>query len=108
MAPHARRKRPSTYLRVAWLGPRFLTLGLCEPRGSVCLGLGGCFLRASRFFFFRSALSLTDFVFTCRLLVHLCSRFAPLIPEPLGPASLDPAASSAASSFCGPSHPTIS
>src|ERR1041385_1358392 len=70
----------ATYLRAAWPGPLFFTLGLCEARGSVCLGLGGCFLRASRFFFFRSALSLTDFVFTCRLLVHLCSTFAPLIP----------------------------
>src|SRR5579884_1637118 len=38
-------------------GPFFLTLGLWEPRGSVLLGLGGRFFRASRFNFFRSALS---------------------------------------------------
>jgi hypothetical protein len=38
-------------------------LGLREPRGSVRFGLGACFLRAARFSFFRSALSLTFFVF---------------------------------------------
>jgi hypothetical protein len=42
------------------------TLGLREPRGSVCLGLGGRFLRASRFSRLRSALSLMFFVFTIR------------------------------------------
>src|SRR5690348_1228220 len=34
-----------------------------EPRGSVCLGLGACFLRAARLSFFRSARSLIFFVF---------------------------------------------
>jgi hypothetical protein len=40
-----------------------LTLGLREPRGSVRLGLGGRLLRAARFSFFRSALSLMFLVF---------------------------------------------
>ena len=44
-------------------GPFLLTLGLPEPRGSVRFGLGGCFLRAARFNFLRSSLSLTFFVF---------------------------------------------
>ncbi len=44
-------------------GPFFLTFGLREPRGSVRLGLGGRFFRASRFSFFRSARSLMLFVF---------------------------------------------
>lgn len=57
-----------SYRRPAVPGPLFLTFGLCEPRGSVCLGLAGCFLRAARFSFFRSALSFTDFVFNCCLL----------------------------------------
>src|SRR5881296_3041537 len=41
----------------------FLTLGLREPRGSVRLGLGGRFFRASRFNFLRSALSSIFLVF---------------------------------------------
>jgi hypothetical protein len=44
-------------------GPRFLILGLREPRGSVRFGLGGRFLRAARLSFFRSALSLMFLVF---------------------------------------------
>jgi len=47
-----------SYRRGGAPGPRFLTFGLREPRGSVRFGLGGCFLRAARFNFLRSALSL--------------------------------------------------
>ena len=47
-----------SYRRGGALGPLFLILGLREPRGSVRFGLGGRFLRAARFSFFRSALSL--------------------------------------------------
>ena len=36
---------------------------VCEPRGSVCLGLGACFLRAARLSFFLSVRSLVLFVF---------------------------------------------
>src|SRR6266566_2672457 len=43
--------------------PLFLSFGLREPRGSVRLGLGGRFPRASRFNFLRSALSLVFLVF---------------------------------------------
>jgi hypothetical protein len=39
-------------------GAFFLTFGLWEPRGSVLLALGGRFLRAARFSFLRSCLSL--------------------------------------------------
>jgi len=55
---------PRDYLRAARPGPFFFTFGLWEPRGSVRLGFGGRFLRASRFNFFRSALSSMFFVFT--------------------------------------------
>jgi len=48
--------------RGATPGPFFLTLGLREPRGSVRFGLGAAFLRAVRFTFLRSALSLMFFV----------------------------------------------
>jgi hypothetical protein len=51
-------------------GPFFFTFGLREPRGSVRLAFGGRFARASRFNFFRSALSATFRVFMsflCRL-----------------------------------------
>ena len=44
-------------------GPRFFSLGLREPRGSVRFGWGGRFLRAARLSFFRSALSLVLLVF---------------------------------------------
>jgi len=47
-----------SYRRGGALGPLFLILGLREPRGSVRFGLGGRFLRAARFSFLRSALSL--------------------------------------------------
>ena len=46
------------YRRGGAPGPLFLTLGLREPRGTVCFGLGGRLLRAARFSFLRSALSL--------------------------------------------------
>src|SRR5438874_10511813 len=46
--------------------PLFLSFGLREPRGSVRLGLGGRFPRASRFNFLRSALSLIFLVFIIR------------------------------------------
>ena len=51
------------YRRGGAPGPLFLTLGLREPRGSVRFGLGGRFLRAFRFNFLRSTLSLMFFVF---------------------------------------------
>ena len=54
---------PLYFLRGATPGPFFLTLGLREPRGSVRFGLAACFLRAARFSFFRSSLSLMFFVF---------------------------------------------
>ena len=44
-------------------GPFFFTFGLRDPRGSVRLGLGGRFARASRFSFLRAALSVTVRVF---------------------------------------------
>ena len=46
---------PSQRLDAA--GPFFFIFGLREPRGSVRLGFGGRFDRASRFNFLRSALS---------------------------------------------------
>ena len=46
------------YRRGGTPDPFFFTLGLREPRGSVCLGLGGRFLRASRLSRLRSARSL--------------------------------------------------
>jgi hypothetical protein len=52
-----------SYRRGGAPGPLFLTLGLREPRGSVRFGLGGRFLRAARFSFLRSALSLMFLVF---------------------------------------------
>ena len=52
-----------SYRRGGAPGPRFLILGLREPRGSVRFGLGGRFLRAARLSFFRSALSLMFLVF---------------------------------------------
>ena len=48
----------SSHLRGGAPGPFFFTLGFREPRGSVCLGWGGRFLRAARFSFFLSVLSL--------------------------------------------------
>jgi hypothetical protein len=54
---------PFYFRRGATPGPFFFTLGLREPRGSVRFGLAACFLRAVRFSFFRSSLSLTFFVF---------------------------------------------
>jgi hypothetical protein len=54
---------PYYFLRGATPGPFFLTFGLREPRGIVRFGLGACFLRAPRFSFLRSSLSLTFFVF---------------------------------------------
>jgi hypothetical protein len=51
------------FLRGATPGPFFFTLGLREPRGSVRFGLGAAFLRAARFSFLRSSLSLMFFVF---------------------------------------------
>jgi hypothetical protein len=52
-----------SYRRGGAPGPLFLTLGLREPRGSVRFGLGGRFLRATRFSFLRSALSFIFLVF---------------------------------------------
>lgn len=49
---------PLPYRRVGAPGPFFLIFGLREPRGSVCLALGGRFLRAARFSLLRSARSL--------------------------------------------------
>jgi len=49
--------------RLEAAGPFFFIFGLCDPRGSVRLALGGRFARASRFSFFRSALSATFRVF---------------------------------------------
>jgi hypothetical protein len=54
---------PLYFLRGATPGPFFFTLGLREPRGSVRFGLGAAFLRAARFSFLRSSLSLMLFVF---------------------------------------------
>jgi len=51
------------FLRGGAPGPFFLILGLREPRGSVRFGLAACFLRAARFSFLRSSLSLMFFVF---------------------------------------------
>jgi len=62
-SPTANPFPPLTYRRAAVPGPLFLTLGLREPRGSVRFGLGGRLLRAARFSFFRSALSLMFLVF---------------------------------------------
>ena len=59
--PHSRRL--IYFRRGATPGPFFLTLGLREPRGSVRFGLAACFLRAARFSFLRSSLSLMFFVF---------------------------------------------
>ena len=58
-----RRASTSAYRRVAPPGPFFFTVGLREPRGSVRFALGGRFLRASRFNFLRSILSLILRVF---------------------------------------------
>ena len=58
---------PFAYRRGGAPGPFFLILGLRDPRGSVCLGFGGRFLRASRFSLFRFARSLMFFVF----MVHI-------------------------------------
>ncbi len=41
----------------------FFSFCLLEPRGTVRFGLGAAFLRAVRFTFFRSAVSVIAFVF---------------------------------------------
>jgi len=40
----------------------FFTFFFCDPRGVVRFALGAAFLRAVRFSFFRSSLSVVDFV----------------------------------------------
>lgn len=64
------------YRRADPPGPFFFTLGLREPRGSVRFGLGGRFLRAWRFSFLRSALSLTWWVSIIRRFRHSFSDFS--------------------------------
>ena len=63
-----------SYRRGGAPGPFFFTFGLRDPRGSVCLGLGGRFLRAWRFNLLRSARSLMFRVFMCRGSVRLDLR----------------------------------
>jgi hypothetical protein len=48
---------PRLYRLTCPAGAFFLSFGLCEPRGSVLLAMGGRFLRAARFSFLRSCLS---------------------------------------------------
>src|SRR5271167_1294107 len=51
------RPNPRLYRLPCPAGAFFLSFGLCEPRGSVLLAIGGRFLRAARFSFLRSCLS---------------------------------------------------
>jgi len=51
----------------------FLTFFFCDPRGVVRFALGAAFLRAARFTFLRSAVSVIDFVFA---IDPLCSFFS--------------------------------
>jgi hypothetical protein len=61
-SPDTRHLSKCRYLRRgATPGPFFFTLGLREPRGSVRFGLGAAFLRAARFSFLRSSLSVIFF-----------------------------------------------
>jgi hypothetical protein len=61
--------------RFAVAGPFFFIFGLCDPRGSVRLALGGRFARAARLSFLRSALSVMFRVFMTFLLSIVGANF---------------------------------